>query len=66
MSTATRRSLVVICLGFMVAAVGMAQKTTPTSMSDVSLECLECHATETTGIYQQWGSSKHYRGNIGC
>ena len=66
MSTATRRSLVVICLGLMVAAVGVAQKTAPTSLSEVSLECLECHATETAGIYQQWGSSKHYRGNIGC
>ena len=66
MSKATRWSLVVISCGFMMAAAGMAQKTTPTSLSEVSLECLECHATETAGIYQQWGSSKHYRGNIGC
>jgi hypothetical protein len=29
-------------------------------------ECLECHQKLDTGIYQQWGASKHYRGNIGC
>lgn len=28
--------------------------------------CIECHRTENTPIYQQWGSSKHYRAKIGC
>ncbi|MDM8006985.1 MAG: multiheme c-type cytochrome [Phycisphaerae bacterium] len=28
--------------------------------------CVECHRTENTPIYQQWGSSKHYRAKIGC
>ena len=66
MSKTTPRYLVALSLGFMIAAVGMAQKTTPTTMSEASLECIECHASETTGIYQEWGSSKHYRGNVGC
>ncbi len=41
-------------------------KTTPTSMSAESLECIECHADESAGIYQEWGASKHFRGNVGC
>lgn len=35
-------------------------------MSEQTKECVECHASQTAGIYQQWGTSKHYRANIGC
>ena len=28
--------------------------------------CLGCHRREQPAIYQQWGSSKHYRANVGC
>ncbi|MCA8959523.1 MAG: hydroxylamine oxidoreductase [Planctomycetes bacterium] len=35
-------------------------------LSDESKECIECHKKQNPGIYQQWGSSKHYRGNVGC
>jgi formate-dependent nitrite reductase cytochrome c552 subunit len=28
--------------------------------------CLECHKQDNTGVYQQWGASKHYRANVGC
>ena len=38
----------------------------PTSISPQTKECIDCHKDETPGIYQQWGSSKHYRGNVGC
>ncbi len=44
----------------------VAQKTTPTEMSAETAECIECHANETRGIYQEWGTSKHYRANVGC
>jgi hydroxylamine dehydrogenase len=44
----------------------LAQTTIPSEASEQSLECIECHATETVGIYQQWGTSKHYRANVGC
>ena len=37
-----------------------------TELSKESQLCLECHANETRGIYQDWGTSKHYRGNVGC
>ncbi len=35
-------------------------------LSEKTRECIECHKKKSPGIYQQWGSSKHYRGNIGC
>jgi hydroxylamine dehydrogenase len=35
-------------------------------MSPQSKACADCHKKESTGIYQQWGASKHYRGNVGC
>ena len=35
-------------------------------MSDITRECVDCHAAENPGLYQQWGSSRHYRANVGC
>jgi cytochrome c553 len=36
------------------------------SLSKESAVCASCHAKENPGIYQQWGGSKHYGGNVGC
>ena len=36
------------------------------AMSKETAACIECHKTENTPIYQQWGNSKHYRANVGC
>ena len=63
MNQRASRSLVFISTGILVAAAGVAQKTTPTTMSEASLECIECHVSETAGIYEERGSSKHFRGN---
>jgi len=35
-------------------------------LSDASRECIDCHKKESPGLYQMWGDSKHYRGNVGC
>lgn len=35
-------------------------------ISEESAKCIECHKKESTVIYEQWASSAHYRGNIGC
>ncbi|MBI5362858.1 MAG: hydroxylamine oxidoreductase [Planctomycetes bacterium] len=43
------------------AQTGALQK-----LSDESRACIVCHKRENPGIYAQWGSSKHYRGNVGC
>ena len=49
-----------------VAASAVAQVTIPAKLSEDSEMCIECHAGQTTGIYQQWGTSKHFRANVGC
>ncbi len=41
-------------------AIGLAE------LSDVTKECVACHKEESTSLYEQWGDSKHYRGNVGC
>ncbi len=35
-------------------------------VSSQSAKCIECHKVQSPVIYEQWGDSKHYRGNIGC
>ena len=35
-------------------------------LSRASKECVDCHRRESMGLYEQWGNSKHYRGNVGC
>jgi hypothetical protein len=35
-------------------------------MSKETRACVECHKQDATGIYQQWGDSKHFRANVGC
>ena len=35
-------------------------------LSPESKECAACHRKDNIGLYQMWGSSKHYRGNVGC
>src|SRR3990172_1433593 len=39
---------------------------TLTEMSTQSKACADCHKKESAAIYQQWGTSKHYRANVGC
>lgn len=34
--------------------------------SEETLTCIECHSVSTKGIYQEWGTSKHYRAKVGC
>ncbi len=38
----------------------------PSEKTAQTKKCLDCHKTETPVITQQWGASKHYRGNVGC
>ena len=66
MSAVRRTTAAVALLVLCTAGAAVAQKTTPTELSEATLECNECHAAETAGIYQEWGSSKHFRANVGC
>ena len=38
----------------------------PSTISEESQACIDCHKKENPGLYQQWGSSAHFRGNVGC
>ena len=58
-------ALFVLVLGLM-TSTAWADATIPGSMSEATEECLECHADDNPGIYQQWGASKHYGANVGC
>ena len=35
-------------------------------MSPESKACADCHKVQSPSIYEEWGASKHFRGNIGC
>jgi len=35
-------------------------------LSKKSQACIECHKDQNPSLYQQWGSSKHFRANVGC
>ncbi len=48
------------------ASLAQGQIFAPAEMSRQTKECLECHQKLNPGLYQQWGTSKHYRGNVGC
>ena len=50
------------CLTSLSARAGFTLK----ELSPQSRACAACHKKESASIYEQWGSSKHYRANIGC
>jgi hydroxylamine dehydrogenase len=53
---------------FMAAASSPAsgQAFGPPELSMQTQKCLECHKELDNGLYQQWGSSKHFGANVGC
>jgi len=38
----------------------------PSQLSEETKTCLQCHKEINRGMYQQWGSSKHFGANVGC
>jgi hypothetical protein len=67
---ATRHALLVGVVGLVLAQVSpdaaRAQAIGLPAISDASRECVECHKKISTGLYQMWGGSAHYRANVGC
>jgi hydroxylamine dehydrogenase len=55
-------SLCCLALG----APAQAQLFGPKTMTEQTKQCVSCHREQNPGLYQQWGASKHYRGNVGC
>jgi hypothetical protein len=51
---------------FLLSGAAFAQVIGLPEPSKQTIECVECHKKADPVIYQQWGESKHYRGNVGC
>jgi len=61
-----RLALIPLALLAWACSPASAQTTVPNELSTASKACLECHASSSRGIYQEWGASKHYRAHVGC
>lgn len=59
-------ALTVVVAFFTELQAARADSPTLTKLSAKTKACIECHKTDDPGIYQQWGSSKHYGANVGC
>ncbi len=64
----TRRCVGVLAgvLAFVAGGSALAAGYMLPEISVESKECIECHKMQSKVIYEQWGDSKHFRGNIGC
>lgn len=67
-----KRNIANIIAALVAAAVpagsprALAQAWTLPELSKESKACIECHKLDNTGVYQQWGASKHHRANVAC
>jgi hydroxylamine dehydrogenase len=50
----------------LIASMAIASSGLPATTSETTKECLECHADQNPGLYQQWGGSRHFGANVGC
>ena len=66
------KSISKILLAVLIASLSMAlsgtalAESTFKELSEESAACIECHREQNPAIYQQWGRSRHFRGNVGC
>ncbi len=58
--------IIVFATVFLAATMTARAGFTLNEMSPESAACVACHKKESTALYEQWGSSKHYRANISC
>ncbi len=53
-------------LALAAASTASAQLFGPKEITEQSKQCIACHKEHSPALYQQWGQSKHFRGNVGC
>jgi formate-dependent nitrite reductase cytochrome c552 subunit len=57
----------IVTLGLLVLLPAYSQASfSPKELTEKSKACIDCHKKETPAIIEMWGSSKHYRANVGC
>ena len=69
MKRSTTETLALLAAGAATLSIGqatLAQAIGLPKLSDKTRECIDCHQKADPGLYQQWGTSTHYRANIGC
>lgn len=57
---------IIVALTLLAAGSARAAGYLLTEISPESKQCIDCHKMQSPAIYEQWGDSKHFRGNIGC
>jgi hydroxylamine dehydrogenase len=60
------KAVVMGALALAIRSMSFGQAFGLPELSRETRACLDCHRSENPSIYQQWGSSKHYRANVGC
>jgi hypothetical protein len=60
------KTIIAVLLTVTVAQHARAQAWALPELSKESKACIECHKKDNTGVYQQWGASKHHRANVAC
>ena len=57
-------SAIVLTLG--VSVIGSEYRSVPTTLSDESASCVECHEDDMPGLVKEWRYSRHYSADVGC
>ncbi|MCX6833841.1 MAG: multiheme c-type cytochrome [candidate division Zixibacteria bacterium] len=55
-----------LALGLAVAATAATSRSVPTTLSQESASCVECHESDMPGLVKEWRWSRHYGADVGC
>jgi formate-dependent nitrite reductase cytochrome c552 subunit len=58
--------LLILVTMLMTVSAASAQRSVPTSLSDESASCVDCHEADMPGLVKEWRWSKHYGADVGC
>jgi len=61
---ALRHAAILLSAALVTQASGQAFG--PRELSEQTRQCIACHKEHSPAAYEQWGSSKHFRANVGC
>lgn len=60
-------TVILMLLGLCLAvAAAAANRSVPTSLSQESASCVECHESDMPGLVKEWRWSRHYGADVGC
>ncbi len=62
----TKTTLLIPALIAGLLSAPAARAFTLPELSAQTKACVACHKLQSASVYEHWGQSKHYRGNIGC